>query len=256
MAEHGSGGWNVRKGADLGLAALAWAWVEMPECMELSVWEAGEGQGDGARHEGLDTYYGTEYSPHTMNGDAINSPLTLAVMGMLHQWPQSGYDLMKLFESSAIGNCSSSPGAVYPALKRLEEAGLIAGEVENEDTLRPRQVYHVTDAGEEALRTYLEQPITRDDVVRRGGDVLLRFVFAGSVLGTEEAARILTEYADETEAYVPALEAELKALPGDIPPFGRYGLQHAIGNSRWQIQWARRVVAELRGGKPGRKRRS
>jgi DNA-binding PadR family transcriptional regulator len=183
-----------------------------------------------------------------MSADAINSPLTLAVMGMLSQWSQSGYDLMKLFESSAIGNCSSSPGAVYPALKRLEEAGLIAGEVENEDTLRPRQVYHVTAAGKRALRDCLKRPVTREDVTRGAGEAILRFVFAGSLLGSEAAARILTEYAEEIGAYVPELEAELAGMPEEAPAYGRYGLEHAIGHFRWEMNWARRVVAELRSG--------
>lgn len=190
-----------------------------------------------------------------MSAEAINSPLTLAVMGLLSQWPQSGYDIMKMFESSAIGNCSSSPGAVYPALKRLEEAGLIAGEVENEDTLRPRQVYHLTDAGKDALEKYLRRPVTREDVTRSGSDVLLRFVFAGGFVSTEEAARILNEYADQVEAYIPELEAELEAFPADAPPFGRYGLKHAIEQSRWQVDWARRVVAELQDGKTNRESR-
>jgi DNA-binding PadR family transcriptional regulator len=191
-----------------------------------------------------------------MNGDPIASPLTLAVMGMLAQWPQSGYDLMKLFESSAIGNCSSSPGAVYPALKRLEEAGLIAGEVENEDTLRPRQVYHLTPEGDAALRDYLGRAITREDVTRSGGDVILRFVFAGHILGAEEAARILAEFADEIEAYLPELEAEYRGFPEDLPPFGRHGLEHSIQHYRWEVEWARRLAAELLAGKPRKRSRA
>ena len=36
----------------------------------------------------------------------------------------SGYDLRKVFEETALGNYSSSPGAIYPALSRLEQQGI------------------------------------------------------------------------------------------------------------------------------------
>jgi DNA-binding PadR family transcriptional regulator len=246
MAGHRSAGRRTQRNTGLSLATLMWAWAELPECFELTIRDDGEGLPSPDRIGALDAYYGAEYSAHTMNADAINSPLTLAVMGMLFQWPQSGYDLMKQFESTSIGNCSSSPGAVYPALKRLEEAGLIAGEVENEDTLRPRQVYHVTDAGKEALRECLADPVTRYDVTRNQGMVILRFVFAGSVLGSEEAARILTQFADEIEAYLPELEAERDGIPEDAPQFGRHALEHGIEGCRRQAEWARRLAADLR----------
>ena len=46
--------------------------------------------------------------------------LEYALLGLLHQQPQSGYDLRKVFETTALGNYSGSPGAIYPALRRLE----------------------------------------------------------------------------------------------------------------------------------------
>ena len=245
MAEHGDAAGRSQRDIGLSVATLMWAWAEMPDCFELTVPGDALGLTASGLPTALDAYYGTEYSAHSMNTDAISSPLTLAVMGMLFQWPQSGYDLMKQFESTSLGNCSSSPGAVYPALKRLEEAGLIAGEVENEDTLRPRQVYHVTDTGTTALRECLAAPVTRYDVTRNIGLVILRFVFAGTVLGPEEAVRILTELADEIEAYVPELEAELKSIPEEAPRFGKLALRHTVDSYRWQARWARKVAADL-----------
>jgi len=45
--------------------------------------------------------------------------LGYALLGLLQQKAQSGYELRKVFAETAMGNYSSSPGAIYPALERL-----------------------------------------------------------------------------------------------------------------------------------------
>ena len=64
-------------------------------------------------------------------------PTTLeyALLGLLHQGAMSGYDLRKIFESTAMGSYSGSPGAIYPALRRLEKQGLVASEVDSTKAL-------------------------------------------------------------------------------------------------------------------------
>jgi DNA-binding PadR family transcriptional regulator len=166
-------------------------------------------------------------------------------MGLVRQQPQSGYDIMKTFETTAISSYSSSPGAVYPALRRLEEAGLIAGEVENRDSLRPRQVYHVTPAGERELRQYLLQPITREDIAKNTSDVMLRFVFTGNVLGRREAVRMLTQYAQAVDAYIPELKRQLAIVRQEALPYAGHALEHGIEQYRAEARWARRVIARL-----------
>ena len=61
-----------------------------------------------------------------------------ALLGLIHQKPSSGYDLCRTFAESAMGNYSSSPGAIYLALERLAGRGLIAGEVQASGGLRRR----------------------------------------------------------------------------------------------------------------------
>jgi DNA-binding PadR family transcriptional regulator len=53
------------------------------------------------------------------------SQLGFALLGLIHQQPMSGYDLRKVFTASALGSYSDSPGAIYPALNRLEAGGLV-----------------------------------------------------------------------------------------------------------------------------------
>ncbi|MDH5368031.1 MAG: PadR family transcriptional regulator, partial [Cyclobacteriaceae bacterium] len=59
--------------------------------------------------------------------------LDYAILGLVHILPQSGYAIRKQFELTAIGNYSSSPGAIYPALKRLQKFGLVENILFKED---------------------------------------------------------------------------------------------------------------------------
>ena len=176
----------------------------------------------------------------------VNSPLVLAIMGVLWRQPRCGYDLLKVFSETAMGGFSSSPGAIYPALKRLQAHGSIMGEVENRDTLRPRQVYSLTPAGEETLKHHLRQPVTRNEVMRHEDAILLRFVFAGEVLGRDEAIRILEQFAREIESYLPDLNAQLAVHSQAAGPYGKYALRHGIDLYQAHARWARTIIAELK----------
>jgi hypothetical protein len=52
--------------------------------------------------------------------------LEFALLGLLDQRPLSGYDLRRIFATTPFTYYSDSPGAVYPALRRLEARGWIA----------------------------------------------------------------------------------------------------------------------------------
>lgn len=181
-----------------------------------------------------------------MTAPGILTSMKLAIVGLLWQQPRSGYDLVKVFSETAMGGFSSSPGAIYPALKSLERAGLIKGKVENPKSLRPRQVYRLTPGGTTSLKRSLCQTVTRDDVMRDPGGVMLRFAFAGEVLGRDEAVRVLEEFAREVGAYLPELEAQLAALPQAAGPFGRHALKHGIEMYRADARWAKKVARELK----------
>src|SRR5713101_3652628 len=134
-----------------------------------------------------------------------DSLLGYALLGLLDQQPLSGYDLRKIFASTPIGGFSDSPGAIYPALRRLQEQGLVRGEVRESKGLRKRRVFRITSKGLAAFKTWQSKPIVRDDVVRRIGELLLRFAFMDQTLGPERALAFLREFAAELSSYIPSL---------------------------------------------------
>jgi DNA-binding PadR family transcriptional regulator len=84
--------------------------------------------------------------------------LDLAVLGLLRDGPRHGYDLKQSLAD--LGFVRVSFGSLYPALRRLENRGLI-------EALRAngrRKAYRVTSAGREALDEMLRtEPETSEE---------------------------------------------------------------------------------------------
>src|SRR5258708_2138535 len=117
--------------------------------------------------------------------------LGYALMGLLHESPLSGYGVRKIFTDSPMGSFSNSPGAIYPALERLEKAGLIRGRVDDSSGLRRKKMYQLTESGTKAFKEWLKRPITQDDVVHGPDELMLRFSFMDNSVGEATTLRFL-----------------------------------------------------------------
>ncbi|MFF4343306.1 PadR family transcriptional regulator [Kitasatospora sp. NPDC001540] len=84
--------------------------------------------------------------------------MTLAVLGFLHQQPLHGYQLKSKIQRLTGHVRPVSDGALYPALTRLEKAGLLLRRTEPGTGPAPRQVLELTDAGRAELLRRLAEP--------------------------------------------------------------------------------------------------
>ncbi len=182
-----------------------------------------------------------------MNEKTTISTLSLAVLGLIAQKPRSGYDLRKVFSTTPLGHFSSSPGAIYPALKRVEKNGWVRGRIDSKKELRPRMVYQITKKGLEALRRHLSQTVTKDDVIWRMDDLLLRFAFMDELAGRERTLQFLEEFRTETTSHSRSLRKYLDEIKGFIPPAGRLAMENGIDNYQMNARWAKRAAGELAG---------
>ncbi len=77
----------------------------------------------------------------------INS-LLLSLIG---QQPMYGYQTLKELERRSQGYFKFKEGTLYPALHRLEKAGLISGKWQMLPSGRQRRYYYITDRGHQLL---------------------------------------------------------------------------------------------------------
>ena len=184
---------------------------------------------------------------------ANSSTLEMALLGLLGPKPQSGYDLRKTFANTAMRHYSDSPGSIYPALRRLESRGWIApvarGEGrtgEEQRDARRRQEFALTEAGKDALIVWLEQELTREDVMLRIAELLLRFAFMDGNVPRSTTIRFLDQFSRELGIYAGQLRAQFEQSSARTPLHtGLLAFELGIKGMETQLAWAQEARARL-----------
>ena len=119
-----------------------------------------------------------------MSVDVSSSPIagrdTSRLVGRLNSSPSSVYQ--------------PSPGALYPALRRLEARGLLRAATGR----RAQRMYQVTDVGRAVHVEWLRQPVVPATVGAQLGLHLMRFALMENHLPRESVLAFLTDLARPT----------------------------------------------------------
>ena len=173
------------------------------------------------------------------------STLSLAILGLISQNPLTGYDLRKVFQTTPMGHFSSSPGAIYPALKRIEEAGWIRSATTDGRTGRQRVAYEITARGLKVFKEHLSRPVTQEDVTWHLDQLMLRFAFMDGVMGREEVVEFLQEFATQLDTHMADLRRYFDGVKDILPACGKLAMESGIQDYEMHAQWARRAIQEL-----------
>jgi DNA-binding PadR family transcriptional regulator len=174
------------------------------------------------------------------------------LLGMLVIEPRSGYDLKKVFNATPAAAYQSSPGALYPALRRLVERGLLRIEDEVSPTGRARRVYHATGEGVTMHLAWLRQPVRLDNGATDLGLHLMRFAMMEKQVPPGEVLAFLSSLRDALEALVKGMEGYAGTAGAELP--GRHPLlavRHGIAIHQASLDWTRSAIAELSGPDSG-----
>jgi len=120
-----------------------------------------------------------------------------AILGLLSIAPMSGYDLFQAVERSVGRFWPVSKSQVYAELARLEPAGLIQGTDVHQERLPDKRVFRLTEAGDEALDSWLENDELEEPQFRVA--FLLKILF-GHRRPPGDTARLLRVVGQEAAA--------------------------------------------------------
>ena len=88
--------------------------------------------------------------------DLLQGTLELLVLRLLKAGPLNGWDMMQRIQVVSGEVLSVTPGALYPAMHRLEERGLVTAEWRASDNNRQAKFYRLTPRGRRQLEAELE----------------------------------------------------------------------------------------------------
>jgi PadR family transcriptional regulator AphA len=142
------------------------------------------------------------------------------VLGMIGLGAKSGYEIKQMVQISIRFFWTISQAQIYPSLRRLEGAGLLASHADPRNKRRPR-TFTLTPAGSEALRTWLirDQPMPFE--LR---DIAMVKLFFADGIDPAHAHSLLAAVRHRSHAQVAALQAiaptadELAAQTGKDHP--------------------------------------
>jgi DNA-binding PadR family transcriptional regulator len=177
--------------------------------------------------------------------------LGYALLGLL-QKASSGYDLRKVFSSTSMKTYSDSPGAIYPALRRLEKQGLVRGTIEEGSGLRRRQVFRLTSKGLAELKKWITRPVSRDDMIGKQAEIMLRFAFSETAVGRDASLALLKSLEAALKPYLDGLHEEFRIVKAVAPASGWLAFECGIRGTECLLEWAHYAIATYE--KEGRKK--
>ena len=87
----------------------------------------------------------------SQKADLLQGTLELLVLRLLQSGQLNGWDIMQRIQIVSSEVLSVTPGALYPALHRLEERGLISSEWGPSENNRRAKFYELTSIGRKQL---------------------------------------------------------------------------------------------------------
>jgi DNA-binding PadR family transcriptional regulator len=163
------------------------------------------------------------------------------LLGSLFDKSLSGYDLKKLFSLSFAFFSGLSYGSIYPALKKLEEEGLITVKLEIQENAPNRKVYTITPAGKQSFLDSLKSPFG----LERYKNALLMRMFFFAHLSNKERLKTAHNYLDQIKSLARNLEAVGPEVEANADRYQLLCFRFGLRFSKDLIRNVENVIAEL-----------
>lgn len=161
------------------------------------------------------------------------------LLGLLSHEDMSGYDMKKHMDVMVHQFWNVGYGQIYPALSELSREGLIVKTTAAPGRGPERHVYAITDAGREALATWLSLPGEREYTRY---ELLLKLFFSGRAPAAQSTERIREFRArhEQDLALVRSYEENLLSVLDEEPDHLYYYLTALFGEHVYSayIAWA------------------
>jgi DNA-binding PadR family transcriptional regulator len=171
--------------------------------------------------------------------------LALAILGFLHEEPLHGYELKERIKTLTGHVRAVSDGALYPAIARLEAAGLLERRIEPGAAAAPRQMLSLTKTGEAELQRRLREPSEVEITDRNRYFTILAFLrHLPDPAAQTEVLRRRLDFLDAPATFFSRGGKRLRSADVD-DPFRKGMFEVAKATREAERTWLTRTVAEL-----------
>ncbi|MEV4191772.1 PadR family transcriptional regulator [Streptomyces toxytricini] len=171
--------------------------------------------------------------------------LELSILGFLYETPLHGYQLRKHITALTGHVRPVGESTLYPAIKRLEKAGLLVRDTQPGPAAAPRQVLTLTPAGRDELRRRLAEADGPDITDENRWFTLLAFLrHLDDPAAQASVLRRRLAFLEEPASFFYAGEHPLRAEELD-DRFRQGILTIARATSQAELAWLRTTLTDL-----------
>lgn len=174
--------------------------------------------------------------------------LELTILGFLHEEPLHGYELRRRIAALTGHVKPVAESTLYPAVKRLEKAGLLRRDTQPGAGAAPRHMLSLTDVGRAELTRRLREP--EDIEVSNENRWFTLLTFLRHLADPAAQAAVLRRrlaFLEQPSSFFYDGERPLRAEEMD-DPFRQGVLTIARATSRAELDWLRTTLDRLDAG--------
>ncbi|MFA6990447.1 MAG: PadR family transcriptional regulator [Candidatus Babeliales bacterium] len=171
-----------------------------------------------------------------------------AILGMLLEKSQSGYDIKRMMAQSTTHFWQESDASIYPMLKTLEDEKKVKSRSEFIGK-RERRIFEITASGKKEFTTWMALP-TESGTTRN--ELLLKLFFGANTTKEEIIKHLNTELAkcQEIKKQFKELENNILSNVSNSYPHKIYW-EMALGNGvlsiETELKWLKKCIQKLEG---------
>ena len=166
----------------------------------------------------------------------------LAILSLIAERPRHGYEIEQVIEERGMREWTEIGfSSIYYLLKKLEQAALIEGKLEQAERGPARKVYHLMPAGREALRAGVLEALS---VPQRCYPPLQLGLANFPTVSADEALTALRQYRDALGERLAHVQARWESQQ-PVPPFVDMMFEYACTMTQAEKGWIEQVIVRL-----------
>ncbi len=155
------------------------------------------------------------------------------ILGFLNYGEMSGYDIKQLFTNSLSFFYDASFGAIYPALRKLEEEQLVTKQEIIQSGKPNKILYSITEAGKKAfdneMKTAIQPPVVRSDMLVK--------IFFAEKRSVDEQKRLLDNCIEYQRALLGHTKRAFEKLENSLDKFQKFSWDFTMNNLEHSIAY-------------------
>lgn len=173
------------------------------------------------------------------------SDIESAVLGLLYEEPQYGYQLEKTIEGWGMRNWAQIGfSSIYYVLKKLEKKELVTSKLEAVEGKPDRKVFTITDTGRETMKEKVRDLLSWNKKLISPFDLGVAYL---NYLEPSEVVECLENYMDSAKGRIKFLESSVKTQENLNTPYHVVALfSRPLSQLKTEMEWVEEFIQKIK----------